>query len=150
MKKTIYNYGNVITVTRRTFRWTGRSFIQTSCNFKNGNKSNWALSTVMVVLQQEGLTALGTYRMFLSRMIYICRVLRLACMHQELLLVKTNLETGDLVFFNTSGKGVSHVGIYIGDGKFSHASTSRGVRVDKLNDPYYWGKRYVGAKRIRA
>lgn len=61
---------------------------------------------------------------------------------------KVNLETGDLVFFNTSGKGVSHVGIYIGDGKFSHASTSKGVRVDKLNDPYYWGERYVGAKRI--
>ena len=61
---------------------------------------------------------------------------------------KTNLSTGDLVFFNTSGRGVSHVGIYIGDGKFAHASSSRGVRVDKLNDPYYWGKRFVGAKRI--
>jgi cell wall-associated NlpC family hydrolase len=61
---------------------------------------------------------------------------------------KSNLAAGDLVFFNTSGKGVSHVGIYIGDGKFSHASTSKGVRIDKLNDPYYWGKRYVGAKRI--
>lgn len=61
---------------------------------------------------------------------------------------KAKLETGDLVFFNTSGKGVSHVGIYIGKGKFAHASTSKGVRVDKLNDPYYWGDRYVGAKRI--
>ncbi|WP_438296456.1 C40 family peptidase [Sporosarcina sp. FA15] len=61
---------------------------------------------------------------------------------------KANLETGDLVFFNTAGKRVSHVGIYIGDGKFAHASTSKGVRVDKLNDPYYWGERYVGAKRI--
>ncbi|EGQ26990.1 C40 family peptidase [Mammaliicoccus sciuri] len=61
---------------------------------------------------------------------------------------KSNLTSGDLVFFNTSGKGVSHVGIYVGNGKFAHASTSKGVRVDKLNDPYYWGKRYVGAKRI--
>lgn len=61
---------------------------------------------------------------------------------------KSNLAEGDLVFFNTTGKGVSHVGIYIGDGKFAHASTSKGVRVDKLNDPHYWGKRYVGAKRI--
>ena len=60
----------------------------------------------------------------------------------------SDLVVGDLVFFNTTGKGVSHVGIYIGDGKFAHASTSRGVRVDKLNDPAYWGKRYVGAKRI--
>lgn len=61
---------------------------------------------------------------------------------------KSDLETGDLVFFNTSGKGVSHVGIYIGNGEFAHASTSKGVRVDKVDDPYYWGKRYVGAKRI--
>lgn len=55
---------------------------------------------------------------------------------------------GDLVFFNTSGKGVSHAGMYIGSGKFIHASTSKGVRVDKLNDPYYWGNKYVGAKKV--
>ena len=61
---------------------------------------------------------------------------------------KTDLTVGDLVFFNTRGKGVSHVGIYIGDGNFAHASSSKGVKVDKLNDPHYWGKRYVGAKRI--
>lgn len=61
---------------------------------------------------------------------------------------KANLQTGDLVFFNTSGRGVSHVGIYIGNGNFSHASSSRGVMVSKLNDPYYWGSRYVGAKRL--
>ncbi|WP_432357406.1 C40 family peptidase [Sporosarcina sp. UB5] len=61
---------------------------------------------------------------------------------------KDDLIEGDLVFFNTSGKGVSHVGIYIGDGKFAHASTSKGVSIAKLNDPHYWGKRYVGAKRI--
>ena len=61
---------------------------------------------------------------------------------------KADLEVGDLVFFNTTGKGVSHVGIYIGDGEFAHASTSKGVRVDKLNDPHYWGDRYIGAKRV--
>ncbi|TQR21309.1 C40 family peptidase [Psychrobacillus vulpis] len=61
---------------------------------------------------------------------------------------KANLAVGDLVFFNTSGKGVSHVGMYIGSGKFIHASTSKGVRVDKINDPYYWGKKYVGAKKV--
>ncbi|MBB4823571.1 cell wall-associated NlpC family hydrolase [Sporosarcina luteola] len=61
---------------------------------------------------------------------------------------KDELVEGDLVFFNTTGKGVSHVGIYIGDGNFAHASTSKGVRVDALDDPHYWGKRYIGAKRI--
>lgn len=61
---------------------------------------------------------------------------------------KEDLSSGDLVFFNTSGKGVSHVGIYIGDGKFIHSSSSKGVKVDKLSDPYYWGKRFVGAKRV--
>ncbi|MDV6377030.1 C40 family peptidase [Sporosarcina sp. GW1-11] len=61
---------------------------------------------------------------------------------------KSNLRSGDLVFFNTTGRGVSHVGIYIGNGKFAHASTTKGVRVDRINDPHYWAKRYVGAKRV--
>ncbi|MGB2991809.1 MAG: C40 family peptidase [Paenisporosarcina sp.] len=61
---------------------------------------------------------------------------------------KKNLKTGDLVFFNTSGKGVSHAGIYIGKGKFVHSSSSKGVSVAKINDPYYWGSKYIGAKRV--
>lgn len=61
---------------------------------------------------------------------------------------KNNLQTGDLVFFNTSGRGISHVGIYIDNGKFVSATTSGGVAVDSINDPYYWGKRYIGAKRV--
>ncbi|MDW0114026.1 NlpC/P60 family protein [Sporosarcina saromensis] len=62
---------------------------------------------------------------------------------------KSNLQTGDLVFFKTFGsRPVSHVGIYIGSGKFIHASTSKGVMISSVNDPYYWGSRYVGAKRI--
>lgn len=61
---------------------------------------------------------------------------------------KANLQKGDLVFFNTSGSGISHVGIYIGDNKFIHSATSSGVSISKLNDPYYWGKRYVGAAKV--
>ncbi|WP_391208068.1 C40 family peptidase [Psychrobacillus sp. L4] len=61
---------------------------------------------------------------------------------------RDDLSTGDLVFFNTAGSGVSHVGIYIGDGKFIHSSSSQGVKIDKLSDPYYWAKHYVGAKRV--
>ena len=62
---------------------------------------------------------------------------------------KSNLKPADLVFFKTSGSGtISHVGIYIGDGKFIHASTSaRKVRVDRLNDDYF-KRRYRGARRV--
>lgn len=60
---------------------------------------------------------------------------------------KDELMVGDLVFFNTSGKGVSHVGVYVGDNKFAHASSSKGVIISKLSEKYYVN-RYVGAKRI--
>ncbi|WP_435923307.1 C40 family peptidase [Paenibacillus sp. DYY-L-2] len=57
------------------------------------------------------------------------------------------LIAGDLVFYNTSGKGVSHVGVYVGNGKFAHASSSKGVVISKMSEKYYV-ERYVGAKRI--
>ena len=59
---------------------------------------------------------------------------------------RSSLESGDLVFFNNGG-GISHVGIYVGSNQFIHASTSRGVRIDSLNDSY-WGPRYAGARRV--
>lgn len=60
---------------------------------------------------------------------------------------KSNLQPGDLVFFNTSGGGISHVGIYVGNGKFIGAQTSTGVGYASINDSY-WGPKYVTAKRI--
>ena len=59
----------------------------------------------------------------------------------------SELTAGDLVFFSTYEYGPSHVGIYLGDGNFINASSSRGVAVDSLNSSY-WGSCYIGARRV--
>ncbi|TAL43619.1 MAG: NlpC/P60 family protein, partial [Chitinophagaceae bacterium] len=59
---------------------------------------------------------------------------------------RTHLQQGDLLFFNTRG-GVSHVGVYLQNNKFVHASTSGGVTISDLYDPY-WLRRFVGVGRL--
>ena len=55
---------------------------------------------------------------------------------------------GDLVFFTTDDPGPSHMGIFIGDGKFIHASsTAGGVTITSLDDPFY-GARFLGVRRL--
>ncbi len=65
---------------------------------------------------------------------------------------RSDLEPGDVVFFNNRGRGrVSHAGIYIGGDQFIHSSSSRsgGVRIDSLDDKY-WRSSFMQAKRVLA
>jgi cell wall-associated NlpC family hydrolase len=61
---------------------------------------------------------------------------------------KDDLQEGDLVFFNTR-RGVSHVGVYLRNGYFTHASVGGGVTISNLDETYYT-KRYIGGGRIQA
>lgn len=59
-------------------------------------------------------------------------------------LTTKQIRPGDLLFFNINGRGISHVGIYIGGGRFVHApSSGKTVRTDEVRNPY-WKKRYRG------
>ena len=60
---------------------------------------------------------------------------------------RDELGFGDLVFFALGTRGISHVGIYIGNGKFVHASTSRGVIVSSLDEDTY-AANYRGGRRL--
>jgi len=61
---------------------------------------------------------------------------------------RSALKPADLVFFNTNGQTYSHMGIYLGDGRFVHAPSSRGnVRIERL-DNVYFASRYTGARSL--
>ena len=68
---------------------------------------------------------------------------------QGCLVERDELQPGDLVFFkNTYKRGISHVGIYVGDGKFVHAASTRhAVVVDRLDSPYF-RERFAGGRRV--
>lgn len=59
----------------------------------------------------------------------------------------SRLQTGDLVYFTTYEAGASHVGIYLGNGQFISATSSRGIAIARM-DSGYWGDRYLGARRV--
>ena len=59
---------------------------------------------------------------------------------------KNELHEGDLVFFKIKGHRISHVGIFLGDNKFVHSSTQKGVVISNLDDPYYEKYFYKGGR----
>ena len=63
---------------------------------------------------------------------------------------KDELQEGDLVFFKIKSRSISHVGVYIGDNKFAHASSSRGVMISNLEAPYWKRYYYKGGRLIES
>jgi lipoprotein Spr len=61
----------------------------------------------------------------------------------------SELKEGDLVFFRIYRKRISHVGVYLGNNKFVHASTSRGVIISDLDEAYYQ-RHFAGAGRLKS
>lgn len=63
-------------------------------------------------------------------------------------LPKDELKEGDLVFFKIKSRSITHIGIYLGDSRFAHASSTRGVVISNLNEPYYSRYFYKGGRII--
>ncbi len=61
---------------------------------------------------------------------------------------ESDLKEGDLVFFNTNGKSISHVGVFLQNNKFVHASTKKGVMISDMTEPYF-KKTYVMSGRVK-
>lgn len=65
-------------------------------------------------------------------------------------LPKDELREGDLVFFKIKSTKITHIGIYLGDNRFAHASSSRGVVISNLNEPYYSRFFYKGGRILES
>ena len=63
---------------------------------------------------------------------------------------KADLKEGDLVFFKIHSKSISHVGVYIGDNKFAHASSSKGVMISNLEEAYWQRYFYKGGRVLES
>ena len=68
------------------------------------------------------------------------------------IVINTNdIKAGDLIFFTNTyktSKLVTHAGLCIGNGEFIHTSSSKGVMISRVNDPYYWRKKFLFATRV--
>ena len=62
---------------------------------------------------------------------------------------RSDLQPGDMVFFNTAGRRISHVGLYIGNNRFIHAPrTGKNIEITSLSNKY-WNSKYVTARRVK-
>ncbi len=65
-------------------------------------------------------------------------------------LQEDEMKPGDLIFFNTQGNGVNHVGIYLGDGEFVHApGIGRQIKIDTINKPYWRMRFFAGGRYVK-
>lgn len=88
------------------------------------------------------------YIVFSSFLADLARMRSFDYFHLGTLVHRAHLQPGDLVFFTTYARGASHVGIYVGERRFIHASSAaRQVTITSLDEPYY-AARYVGARRL--
>lgn len=110
------------------------SWLNTPYRYGGNSKSGIDCSRFVMRVYNDilGLQANGT-----SRQIY----------EQGNLIDKSQLKEGDLVFFKTRGNTISHVGIYLQNNKFVHSSSSKGVVISSLNEPY-WSKTYYKSARF--